>query len=227
MKQGPFPPRRLCCPPDHQYYDPLRLPLGRLPLPGITGYRQARFPDTQSGAEEGLPSSQDNLLTVPRSLRRRVPQRPLQDQERLPWPSPIQNRFGSLSTAPTKRRSALRRCKLRFMLRTGQSFHPASHPASQPRTGASLPGTLVSPRTGLTPVGCPELVVQLRHNNLLVVMAPKLLGALRDRHLCEHAAVPRMACSGGELLHPGRVGRVIVVEHGRLELESACFVLHH
>jgi len=34
MKQGPFPPDRLCCPAHHQYYDPLRLPLGRLPLPG-------------------------------------------------------------------------------------------------------------------------------------------------------------------------------------------------
>jgi hypothetical protein len=43
------------------------------------------------------------------------------------------------------------------MLRTGQLIHPASHPASQRRTGASLPGTLASPGTGLTPAGCPEL----------------------------------------------------------------------
>jgi hypothetical protein len=65
------------------------------------------------------------------------------------------------------------------MLRTGQLLGPASHPASRPRTGALLPGTLASPRTGLTPAGCPQLVDWLRHHNinLLVVMAPNLLDA--------------------------------------------------
>src|SRR5208282_2875765 len=72
------------------------------------------------------------------------------------------------------------------MLRTGQLLGPASHPASRPRTGALLPGTLASPRTGLTPAGCPQLVDWLRHHNinLLVVMAPNLLDApplRRDR----------------------------------------------
>ena len=63
------------------------------------------------------------------------------------------------------------------MLRTGQLLGPASHPASRPRTGALLPGTLASPRTGLSPAGCPQLVEWLRHHNinLLVVMAPNLL----------------------------------------------------
>ena len=65
------------------------------------------------------------------------------------------------------------------MLRTGQLLGPASNPASRPRTGAPLPGTLASPRTGLSPAGCPQLVAWLRHHNinLLVVMAPKLLDA--------------------------------------------------
>src|SRR5664280_2279209 len=69
------------------------------------------------------------------------------------------------------------------MLRTGHLLRPASNPASRPRTGASLPGTLASPRTGLAPAGCPQLVAWLRHHNmnLLVVMAPKLLDALPDR----------------------------------------------
>src|ERR1700756_5610933 len=53
------------------------------------------------------------------------------------------------------------------MLRTGQSLHPASHPASRRRTGASLLGTLASPRTGLTPAGCPELVDRLRITNAM------------------------------------------------------------
>src|ERR1035438_4762527 len=68
------------------------------------------------------------------------------------------------------------------MLRTGHLLRPASNPASRPRTGASLPGTLASPRTGLAPAGCPQLVAWLRHHNmnLLVVMAPKLLDALPE-----------------------------------------------
>ena len=67
MKQGPFARAGLCCPDRHHYYDPLRLPLDHLPLPA-SGYRQACFPGPQPGAEEGLSSSQDNLLTIPRPL---------------------------------------------------------------------------------------------------------------------------------------------------------------
>jgi hypothetical protein len=48
-----------------------------------------------------------------------------------------------------------------------------------PDAGSQLPGTLTSPRTGLAPVGRPQLVARLHHANLLVVMAPKLLDALR------------------------------------------------
>ena len=44
MKQGPFAQGRLCCPARRHYYDPLRLPLGRRPLPGFTGYRQDTLP---------------------------------------------------------------------------------------------------------------------------------------------------------------------------------------
>src|SRR5437660_9725546 len=69
------------------------------------------------------------------------------------------------------------------MLPTGQLLGPAPNPASQPRTGAPLPGTLASPRAGLAPAGCPQLVARLRHNNLLVVMAPKLLDAPPERRL--------------------------------------------
>jgi hypothetical protein len=68
VNQGPFARAGLCCPDRHHYYDPLRLPLDRPSLPGITGYRHACFPGSQPGAEEGLSSSQDNLLTIPRPL---------------------------------------------------------------------------------------------------------------------------------------------------------------
>jgi hypothetical protein len=43
-------------------------------------------------------------------------------------------------------------------LQTARSLRPASHPASRPRTEASLPGTQTSPWTGLTPAGHRELV---------------------------------------------------------------------
>jgi hypothetical protein len=43
-------------------------------------------------------------------------------------------------------------------------------------SGAALPGTLVSPRTGLAPAGCHELVARL-HAELLPFSAPELLGA--------------------------------------------------
>ena len=78
-------------------YDPLRLPLGGLALPGVAGYRQASLPATRrDGAEEDLPISEYSLLTVPRQLRRRVPRCPLPVLWHLPWPSPIPQRLGSL-----------------------------------------------------------------------------------------------------------------------------------
>jgi hypothetical protein len=47
------------------------------------------LPDPRrTGAEEGLSSSHDNHLDVPRPLRRRVPRHPLQVPKCLPWPSP-------------------------------------------------------------------------------------------------------------------------------------------
>src|SRR5215218_2167912 len=71
------------------------------------------------------------------------------------------------------------------MLRTGQSPAPstgrsssASTPGSHPTPGVLLPGTLASPRTGLTPAGCRELVTRLHRRFLLsVTSAPELLDA--------------------------------------------------
>ena len=54
----------------------------------VMGRHASRPP--QGGAEEGLSSSHDNLLTVPRPLRRRVLRHPLQGPWCLPWPSPPQ-----------------------------------------------------------------------------------------------------------------------------------------
>src|SRR5215212_9956627 len=47
---------------------------------------------------------------------------------------------------------------------------PASTPGSRPTPGAALPGTLASPRAGLPPAGCRELVARLRRRALLSVV---------------------------------------------------------
>ena len=72
---------------------------------------------------------------------------------------------------------------------------PASHPASRPRTGASLPRTRTSPRTGLTPAGHPELIARTYlMMNSFSSWRPSSLGAPRGYNphppasLCSRAA---------------------------------------
>src|ERR1035437_10285912 len=62
------------------------------------------------------------------------------------------------------------------MLRTGHLLHPASTPASRPTAGASLPGTLASPRTGLSPAGSRELSLSSSPENSSSLDAPELSG---------------------------------------------------
>jgi hypothetical protein len=77
------------------------------------------------------------------------------------------------------------------MLRTGRlpaphrgRSSPASTPGSRPTPGVLLPGTLASPRTGLTPAGCRELVARLRRRSLLsVVLGARATGrTFRENH---------------------------------------------
>ena len=101
MKCGPFPMWPAF--PTSEYYDPLRLPLDRPHhFPGSPVIGRASLPATPQtgGAETALPSSQDDHPHVQRPIRRRVPQRPLLEQERFPWPSPCADGLGSLLTRP-------------------------------------------------------------------------------------------------------------------------------
>jgi hypothetical protein len=66
------------------------------------------------------------------------------------------------------------------MLRTVNSIHPASTLAFRPTPEASLPRTLASPRTGLTPASDRDLVARLRHVDSFVFTTPKLLDARPD-----------------------------------------------
>jgi hypothetical protein len=101
MKCGPFPMWPAF--PTSEYYDPLRLPLdhpGHFPGSPVIGRASLPATPQTGGAETALPSSQDDHPHVQRPIRRRVHQRPLLDQERLPWPSPSRDRLGSLYSRP-------------------------------------------------------------------------------------------------------------------------------
>ena len=106
----------------------------------------------------GLSSSHDNFLYVPLPLRRRVLRHPLQIPWCLPWPSPASYRLGSLHFLLSQK--LLRRCRIRFMLRTAHLFYLASTLTSLSDPEVSLPRTLASPWTGLTSASYRELVAR-------------------------------------------------------------------
>jgi hypothetical protein len=66
---------------------------------------------------------------------------------------------------------------------------PASTPGSRPTPGAALPGTLASPRAGLPPAGCRELVARLRRR------APPFGGPRRPSYWTHIPAESPDACS--------------------------------
>jgi hypothetical protein len=69
------------------------------------------------------------------------------------------DRTGSAPSLSRHRRDRLTTLpQASLTLQTARSLRPASHPTSRSRTGASLPGTQASPRTGLTPAGHRELI---------------------------------------------------------------------
>jgi hypothetical protein len=90
-----------------------------------------------------------------------------------------------------------------LVLRTGQSPAPsqgrsssASTPGSHPTPGVLLPRTLASPRTGLAPAGCRELVARLRRALLRWSSAPELLDA-HSRRISGRlffVTMPRRSC---------------------------------
>ncbi len=146
--------------PTPEYYDPLRLPLGRPPhfpgspviggaslpaTPQATGPRRlSRVPTTTirtfnaqyAGGSISARSWNKNAF---RGLRRRP------NGSAPSWPPEDGFCLTTLTQAS-------------LTLQTARSLRPASHPTSRSRTGASLPGTQASPRTGLAPAGHRELV---------------------------------------------------------------------
>jgi len=148
-KYGAFPPRWLCCPRDHQYYAPFRLPLRSHPLrrsSRLIGLGAPSPPASwhptglTAGAETALSCSHDGCANVPRPLRRWVLRGCLSKlfTPSLAFVSPSRTRLpvGSL------RSREFRRGRLRFMLRTAGLHLPDSE-GSTPRFDAQ-----VSPNVG-------------------------------------------------------------------------------
>jgi hypothetical protein len=159
------------------------------PLPGFAGYRRSiasRHPQT-GGAETALPGSQDDHPHVQRPIRRRVPQRPLLDQERLPWPSPCANRLGSLSSPPLG--GSLDDACSGFTHVADRTVAPAplrTRPLDHAR-GLRYRGPRRLPGPDLHRQAAPNLSL-LRHVALLSLMAPEQ--SRRTRALRERAPLP-------------------------------------
>jgi hypothetical protein len=178
--QAGFPRRR-------RYYRLLRRPLGASPLHGATAYKRCQLPGTAgSAALQPLmfPGRDGPPQLTGQPSDRSTPLTPEGPSTPAPGSQTPSMAFAAAATArlplgPTRRRVISRRLlRLHCTLQTGQSLHPASHPASRPRTGVSLPGTQASPRTGLPPAGSPALTARLRHRQPpSLPLAPKPLGA--------------------------------------------------
>src|SRR5215208_6041553 len=155
-----------------RYYDPLRLPGGHPSLPVVSviggpaspgpaarGHRgPLQFPRHPSDRSTP-PTPEGSLAPAPGSL---VPSMAFATgmQARLPL-GPLARGF--LTTPQASLDAA----------DWPVAPRPASTPGSRPTPGAALPGTLASPRAGLPPAGCRELVARLHRRFLLSV----LLGA--------------------------------------------------
>ena len=193
MKQGPFAQGRLCCPTRHHYYDPLRLPPGCRPLPGVTGYRQTRSRPPQGRGRVGP-------LQFPR-----------QPSHRSTSPTPE----GSSTSAPGSQMSSMAFAKStqarhpHFPAHAGAlttlqtSLHVADRPVAPPRFDPGLstgPGGFttrdpdVSPNrthTGWLSRACARLC----HDRSFAFMASELLDArgFRLRRQGTNAALPAVA----------------------------------
>jgi hypothetical protein len=192
MKHGPFPHRRLCCPQRlKQYYGPLRLPLVCIAVSRVRrlSTRVASRHPAGGGDETGLPSSQDDHPCVQRPIRRRVPQRPLPDPRRLPWPSPPRERLGTLYPVLTDGSlddacSGFTHVADRTVASTPLRTRPLDHARGHRYQG---PGHLPGPDSHRQAIL--NLSLALRHDELPLFMAPEQSGrTTRERHSAERRA---------------------------------------
>ena len=159
LKQGPFPPIRLCCPYHHQYYEPLRL-LIRLP-PGFrftSLYQSLRRMWATDRMRpllfHHLLSTMHCIANIPYSLHRRVLHGCFSGSSPLLLPSPCVT-GSALSCSPHGANMSALQVSLYV---TGCCFASLSlgdttlrHSQSPGYIGCLLPRGLTLTRTGLSP----------------------------------------------------------------------------
>jgi hypothetical protein len=130
------------------------------PLPGFAGYRPGIASRRPAGGR-----GRDGSPGFPRRpFARSTPNTPEGPSAPAPGTRAPSMAFAVHTPArhplfPAHRRDRLTTLtQASLTLQTARSLRPASHPTSRSRTGASLPGTQASPRTGLTPAGHRELI---------------------------------------------------------------------
>jgi len=157
---GPSPCGRLSRP--RSTTTPLRLPLDHpLRLPGSPVIGGASLPANPADrrGRDGSPGfpGQPSARSTPNTL----------EESSAPAPGPRALSVAFVVDEPTRhplspasRRALVTTLVVRasLALQTARSIPPRFAPGSQPRTGASVPGTKASPRTGITPAGHPELI---------------------------------------------------------------------
>lgn len=160
LKQGPFPPTRLCCPRHRQYYGPLR-PLTRHRselrlhglIPELTRPVEPRPREVSPVARTAFPASRSPYAEE--FFGAATP-----DASPLPWPSlPLKS-----SALPCSPRGANMSALQDSLHGTGYWFAPPSrrdtplrHTRSPRCNGSLLRGPLAITATGLSPASCPNL----------------------------------------------------------------------
>lgn len=165
MKQGPFPPRRFCCPSGSSGTTgpSATLPTGRDFADGLYAPIASRAANRRLGAGEGFPSSRIDHPTVPLPLPRGVLDRctsriytasmafALNSRARLPL-APAHG------TSVTRRQDSLDVTDRPVASPRG-AFDTGLRPRAFPPDAASLlPGALALTGTGLPPAGRHELM---------------------------------------------------------------------
>jgi hypothetical protein len=166
LKQGPFPPARLCCPCYLQYYEPLRL-LTWLP-PGFhffSLYQRLRWlwsiDQMRPPLFRRLLCAMHCTASIPLPLRRRVLHGCTPGSSPLPWPS-----LSLISSAPSGSRCRANISALQDSLHvTGcclallpQEDTPLHHSRSPGSTGSLPRGLLAATTVGLSPTSRRQLI---------------------------------------------------------------------
>jgi len=164
------------------------------------GHREVAIRGRHAGVETEISSSEDNLLTIPRPLRREVLGHLLQVPRCCPWPSPFRYRLGSSLFHPLgqTRTTTLVGLHLRYGLVSCHRLHAVLSlrfdAGISPDVGSQLPGHWRLPGPDLHRLAALSLSLGYVTMTSLSSWRPELLDAHRD---CRWSTALARASSGG------------------------------